>query len=726
MKLFKKMTIAICSVMAVASFQVSVMAASDAIIDREDMIIGSTLGYKMVAGEAVKDDFNIFINTTVPYKNEQFLIRGTDIAFNKSLYDKDITPDGTETVVAKYLTDTTIRVGVTNISSDKMFMVPLYLEVVGENPSVEIVGNGGISSQIINLSEAAVSDQNIKIEFGKTRNIPIEGEGFLGEVAIEEVIPGALKSPTTVMLTLETNSGLVFDTLVGHKIKLEGSAGLAGTETWATVTAVTANDQQLILELPSLDDNNIKGNINIIDLPVKPENRKVGVICEQVYLNVSANDVTKRGVVSDVVPYDIHLSSDHLQTFVAGGKSETIEFAITENVSGSLDNDLDLFISTTGAQIINFEEQTIDGINFKAIKDYKGKIVEIIGKMTPEFDESISNDIHINLELIAGVNDRGDVTVAVECRNFAEDLSVPVGKIENTVNVTKKTANLKIGLKDQIAGEIVIAESKANVLEKYEQIIVEIAEAEENDIRIKDAHVYATNGIEVKSEIMGDYIVIDITRQSAAPGKVVISDLEFTVGQDAPYGSYDIKVSGSAISGKNATLNPANFKASTQDPIVVKNFAVLSQNLIKPEIREVVKEVPVKVEVVKEVIKEVPVEVEVEKKVIVPIIDLYTESVTRGNIARDLTATPVKTANGNLMLAVRDIATVFGLDESQVVFVGKKTIVNDAIEIEQGSDVLNIAGLKLKMTDKVANIGGRAYVPIEYMALALGSPIKIK
>ncbi|ONI44935.1 hypothetical protein AN642_01965 [Epulopiscium sp. SCG-B10WGA-EpuloA2] len=277
------MAIALCSVAAIMSTNSSVMAASNAIIDTKDMIIGSTLGYKIVDGEVTKDGYNIFVNTTIPYTNEQFLIQGHDVVFNADLYNENIKSEGTdETVNVKYLDSNSIRVAVSNISSDNMFMVPLFLEVTGENPSVEIIGNGGISSQMINLSQEVVSDKNIKIKFGEKRNVPIEGEGFLGEIIIDEVVPGALKKPATVTLDLETNSGVVFDIEKGQQVNLVGKAGFAGTKTVGIVTELTANDQQITIEFPSLDDHELKGGISIVDIPVKPENRKVGVICDEI------------------------------------------------------------------------------------------------------------------------------------------------------------------------------------------------------------------------------------------------------------------------------------------------------------------------------------------------------------------------------------------------------------------------------------------------------------
>ncbi len=298
MRLIKKLAITLGSVMAFAAVQAPTMAASHAIIDTPSIIIGSTLGYQKDGDVITKNEnnaLNVYVQTTVAYASEQFLIKGNDVFFDKDIYVDVVTTEGDEVVKVECLDSNTLRVSVTNIGEDKMFTIPVYLEVTGANPTLDIIGNGGISSQTINVANEELTDKNIKIDFGQTRNIPIEGDGMLGQIIIDEVIVGALNQETEVAIALETNSGLVFNLKVGDEIQLSGTEGFAAVTEVATVKEILSNNQQVVLTLPALNDNKIKGSIIIENLPVKAENRKVGVICDRVVLKVDANNTTATG-----------------------------------------------------------------------------------------------------------------------------------------------------------------------------------------------------------------------------------------------------------------------------------------------------------------------------------------------------------------------------------------------------------------------------------------------
>ncbi|OOB79096.1 MAG: hypothetical protein BEN19_08210 [Epulopiscium sp. Nuni2H_MBin003] len=713
MRLMKKLALTVCSAFGFIGAGSFVMAASNATVDNKDIIVGSTLGYEVLDGEIVKNSnaLNMFVTTNVNYTNEEFLIKGKDVAFIQELYVLD--ENHSSNVTIEYLSSDTLKVHVKDITNN-MFMLPLSLEISGANPVLEIIGNGGISAQTINLSADTLSDKNIEIKFGETRNIPIEGKGFLGEVIIEEVVSNSLISPTTVVMNLETNSGLVFDATIGDTVTVTGVDGLSGTNTVATITGLSEYNQQLTLEIPALASNNIRGKISITDIPVTAENRKTGVLCEQVNLTVSIGDIVSTGMVSDVKEYKVNLTTSNNQNIIAGGTPQKVKFNITETVAGSLDSNLNIFISTKGADIINFEEVTVDGITFKAHKDAQGNITEIVGDIGPNFNSRIANCIELELELLAGVNETGNVKVIAEARNFSSNIELIVGAVENTLIIDTEPANVQIGIKEQNVGEIVIKETQANILEKYEQIVIELVSAERNHIQLEDITINSTNGIELNYQLINNYIVIDITRQSSAPGEIIISDMIFTVGQNTPIGDYDIKVGGTAISLKNAKLDNGNFTNTTKDSILIEDFIITHRDITQNTQPVVIPEVAP--EVIIEYVPILPVTVQ-------KVLDLNTNSITIGTDTTYLGATPYTTDNGTLMVAVRDIPAIFGLDAD--ITVNNNVINIGDIQIAQNSDVLEINGIKMIMDEKVTLIDGRSYVSLKYIEFALRENLTI-
>ncbi|OON98691.1 MAG: hypothetical protein ATN35_03970 [Epulopiscium sp. Nele67-Bin004] len=721
MKLMNKLAIALSTVMVFGAIPAVTMAASNAIIDMPNIIIGSTLGYdKDFEGNIILDSvdeikaLNIFVETTLQYKEEQFLIKGTDVSFDDLLYpsiEGTTTTSHLETVEVERLDDTTLRVRVLNIDEDKMFAVPVYLEVTGSNPKLDIIGNGGISSQTINISKNSISHENIKIAFGEQKNIPIEGDGTLGEIIIEEVIVGALNETTQVVIDLATNSGLIFDLAVGNQIEFTGKEGFAGLRQFAEVTYVSPNNQQIILEVPALNDNGIKGEISIKNLPVRAENRKAGVLCSEVELLVAINDISSRGVVSQVTEYEVYLGLESPRNLVvtAGGASNTVQFSLNETVAGSLDNNLDIFFTVSGADIINFEDKVIDGVHFSASKNNHGEIYEIVAEMTRDFDKSIANEIVVELELLSGVNETGTIEILAESRGFKQDLLLELGKIKNTLNVSSINAQLQAGYRGQVGGQIVISETEKDVLEKDGQIIVEIASASANDIRIENVKVEGTNGLVVESKIVGDYIVIDVIRESAAAGNIIISDIEFTVGQNAPLGNYSVNIGGNSISNKNTGLafNATDFTDAMKDVIVVENFAsVVRETYVAPQI----------VQTPQPEIKEVVVE-EVQEVV---------ETVTQPTVIT--VANTYMTDAGNVMVGVRDIVTALGLPSDALSFENKQITIstgNTNIVLEIGSNIMNINGIDVVMNENVVSIEGRTCVSARFLAIALGLDMQV-
>ncbi len=719
MRIIKKLAIALGSVMAFVALQAPTMAASNAVIDTPSIIIGSTLGYRLdsngnIIQQSANDALNVYVQTTVAYKEEQFLIKGTNVLFDETVYNNapTTTSSSLELVEVERLSNDTLRVSVSNIDDDKMFTIPVYMEITGANPTLEIIGNGGISSQTINVSNETLSDKNVKIEFGTTRNIPIEGNGMLGEIIIDEVIVGALNQETDVIINLETNSGLVFDLKVGDQIQLSGTQGFVGIDAVATITKITANDQQITLTLPALDDNKIKGAIKIANLPVKAENRKVGVICDRVSVKVEVNNAVATGVVSDVTEYEVYLDSRKIIELIAGGASQKVEFTINETVAGSLNDNLDIFFMVKGANIINFEEKIIDGIHFSANTDRYGNITEIVAEMTDDFNKKIANNVTLELELISGVNETGIAEVIAESRGFNQNLELAIGDIKNTLNIDAVSTTVLTGLQGQVGGQIVIQETEANILEKHEQIVVEFVNANRNGIRLEDATLTGTNGLEFEYEIEGDFIIIDITRESARAGEIIVSDINLTVGQNAPIGKFDVQIGGTAISRVNTKETAMN------DVLTIKEFILTEKMYTAVQEATPVTEIPVLQDILE-------VETINTQEEIIAVDEITT--IVLSDIENLLT-TPYISSHNNLMIGVRDVVTIFGLDDNSIRFENGKTQIlsdNIKIEIEQGSNIININGINIIMEDIVEVVDGRTCVSAKYIALALGLDINI-
>ncbi|WP_333870367.1 copper amine oxidase N-terminal domain-containing protein [Desulforamulus putei] len=188
------------------------------------------------------------------------------------------------------------------------------------------------------------------------------------------------------------------------------------------------------------------------------------------------------------------------------------------------------------------------------------------------------------------VGKTGDIAVKVYGSAIGATQEVVVGKAVAPVEVTATAKDVKLGLNNQVAGDIIIKETAKGAIQEKPTIYdgTEI----DGKLRIeidtwgvkfaKTPKVEVTEGnLEIENISDDDtYVEFKIKSESTKPSTIKISDVQFTVDRTVPVGPIVVKVKGVAVAttneGSSASNKTKGFDAGTiakVTPAVVVNPA---------------------------------------------------------------------------------------------------------------------------------------------------------
>ena len=516
-----------------------------------------------------------------------------------------------------------------------------------------------------------------------------------------------------------------------YEITATFTYGFAGKASTVNVY-VSEDGDSMYVELPNNISSSSKGRIELNNLYVKStvKNPTEGNITVDVTGNVQA---AKDLVVAVNGDFGASITvADDKAVEILAGQTEEVNFTIKESVDNTftngrafeimLDNGYFMDAVMTNGKVDEAATLTEMGKAFTSIEHKAGskttkystsdiasaitsveiedeKVVGFTFKPSTEYVAQALDSFTFKLDVLAGIEQEGEVKVSVKNRDLDEIVTAVIANIRSAVEVTSEAVVLKTGLMGQEGGKITITESEAGVLGRSEQVIVYLPEVrgisfsdsrnelpevtvKEGDIQISDIRIQTvenTDGDEVQA------LVMTVKRDSKTASTIEISNFHIDTDRTVAEGKYDVQIGGKALTSHNETIKVADFitigTANTED--LGSNGLAKGTSTFK----------------------------------------IGESKYTLNGVEKTMDAASFIQDPGYTMIPVRYVAEAFGVKGNDILFSkGVVTIFagNRTIQLTNGSDVAIVNGASIQMATKVVVKDGRTYAPVGEIARILG------
>lgn len=664
--------------------------------------------------------------------------------------------------------DTTMRVDVygtweaaTKRNDGTELIVPLLVEADSTQVKVKIdaTDSSFASEEVgIGVTNEDGKELTITVDDAKTA-IPVDG-GEISKLVITEEILGAITDSENRQIKLELPSSSDLEWKITN-IKATGKRAFASLSAsvdaeYGTSGRYDNTDKQvLIVTLPNWIDNSARGIIELEGLTVRPteDTAKTGELTIKVSA-VDDNDLVKEKslTVGVVTEYGVALTCEKPATVKAGRSAivnkYSIEATLSENVKDSMvtgrdieftlengyiigaadiitDSDIEEFSPKSSVyreEALKAVQQLVKDETIKFSKDGKhaeitevevNKDGQVIGftvdgdsianqakKAEERFNDDEKDLLKVKMPVAASLNATGEVKLTVSGRAFAqlgqeESISCKIADIVAPVKVEMTAAELKVGLQSQTTGSIVITETDKGMIEKG-TIVIDANPQEVSGIKFQSVPtVEATNlkigDVELSSN--KKYLYIEVEKTSTEAGKISISDIAFTTDRTVPEGTFPVRFYGDALTDE---------EIKTYDEVLFDKYVVEDFIKITTPNTEDIKNGAL--------------------KAVTSSFTLDSTKYTVDGVEYEMDA-KAYAEDGRTMVPVRYIAQAFGIDQANVLYANQvATIIagEKIIQVQMGSNILTVNGAQIQMDTAAVVKEGRAYVPMKFIAAALG------
>ncbi|MCT4607149.1 MAG: copper amine oxidase N-terminal domain-containing protein [Marinisporobacter sp.] len=411
----------------------------------------------------------------------------------------------------------------------------------------------------------------------------------------------------------------------------------------------------------------------------------------------------KNIVIAEYNEYGVKLSIDEVEEFYAGrvdADYETAEIKLEEKVANSIvRNRVIEFKLPEGVQIQDAEDLEIvdaDGTGFTFTYNGTGDVT----KNTSQFEAEVKNaagaegaTIKFKLPLTVEADFTGDIELTVSGAGI-EEQTIVVAKAVAPLTAKVKVADVKVGLQDQAAPDIILTETEAGALREDKKI--ELVFDNDYEMDFDDAEFEVIEGDlkidQDKCDVENKKLTIYVDRDSEEKSVIKVSGIKLTLDRSVPEGPFNLKVTGDAIVD-NGTYNDGDF---TNNLVSVK-FA--------------------------NVITKVSSNVAIESSFV---IGQSTYKV--GDEERSADVAPY-IADGRTMLSLRYVSEAMGVTNDNIIWDGETRTVtifkgDRVAQVKIGSNKLFVNGVAVPMDTAAVIKDGRTMLPIRFIAQALGAEVE--
>ena len=590
------------------------------------------------------------------------------------------------------------------------------------------LGSFGVKDMILKIQL-----EDTDFEFVKSSKVTIEGSyGFDFKYNTED---HASKVKFTVDADDKSVAYIVLDSSVGGSAKSLGRIKITGLKVDSDEKDLQVGD--LIADITTVDkiekdDVVLTSSLLAGDFDANDE-LVAGAKLDTTYSNVAVAKIANYGA-------SIQMKDEKAIDIIAG-RDEEVTFNVMETVDdvfvgsrtitlGLKDNeektDKSFFMITEDqkndpiAKLLNNDasREVVESIEFiwKDEDDLKSKVVS--GKETSYWVEKgiyratgikvtlkdtdkdgkhlNANDeidkFQIKTKIYVPVSEQGKKSIEItgEVRGVDEFKSATAVNVIDPFNVEFDQTTLKVGLQNQAAGKIAIAETDKEMFMKGD-LIMNITKGSKDDdgIIIEEKGDLTVTG-DLKRTDFGDTDnnkadKVTLKRQSKAASTLTVENMEVTVDRTVPEGYYDIELRGEAIDEYDG-------KYTVEDYIVIgtpNTQDITSAGLAKGTSTFVIGE----------------------------------SKYVMNNIEYTMDAPSYLQDPGYTMVPVRYVAQAFGVESKDILF-GKGTVTIFAgertVSLTNGSNVAVVNGNQVAMGTAVVIKDGRTYAPAGEIARLLG------
>lgn len=699
MKLRQKLAVVLASAMIVSAVPVVTSAAS---VNGFNKTVSIVEGTELTTTSAVNLDMKF--DAESEEQETTFFVEAQDFEFNADEYKikagKQTTDEAKDLEIGNakisVLSKTQLKVTTTVGTSETNVSIPVLGKVLKGNPAIIVDGADSLatSGKYSLTSGEVVGDKALTATAGTVKNISVDGEGAIADIIIEEKVAGTLKNDHIIKIALPNSSDLNFK--ANQTVEVEGVRGLAGEKITATV--VEQEDEKVLeLKLGDITPSTARGGIKLKGIQVEAENPREEVKTGEVKVTVKADKMEDtKLVVANVSDFGVTLNVEEEVEVVAGKDGETVKVTLKENAIASLNKRQDVYFNVEGANIVKDTLKVVEGAAGIVHQELDADKVEVEGLVldTALIEDNKVNEIVFEFQVEGKVEHAGDITLVAESRNFDKEIELKLGTVKEAVKVEAEAMTVKVGLKDQKGGKVVITETEAEMLPRGKEIVLDVAKDSKEGINVVDAKVEAED-IEIKDvKVKDGKIFFTIDRESDELGKITISEITVDTDRTVPEGKFDLVIGGQAISKHNTT------KEAFEDTITVADFFVVGTPNTEDNTANGLKKGT-------------------------GIFTVGQKSYTLNGEKVEMDAAPYISKANRVMVPARYVADVFGVNGKDVLFSkengGTITIFagNRVLQVVNGSNIALVNGVKVPMDEKVTIIDGRTYVPVGEMARLL-------
>lgn len=614
-----------------------------------------------------------------------------------------------------------------DVDTDKVddIVITPYIKAdssVNGDIKVKIDGkDSAVTSQELTIARAFDGDTVTTVEDVETIG---DATSKAGEITIEEAAKGSMGTDyQKIKVKLPTD----FDWKANSDFKVSFSGSFANADI-TSANSLTSTDiankvqgYQIdgrnlnIYFKPTTNSTNQRGIITIVPVIDPDKDAKYG----DVEVNVSGDNVTDADVViAKYSDFGVDLKVKEVEELFAGRfDEETEEITIEESVAGTFIEgrkvtlELPSWVKVTDVKFTQDDFKVKD--TFVAADDIDDNEVELeIGQSTK--GNTSGGKLKFKLQLSVEAGKAGDIEMKVIGKAGGEGELV-IAKAVNPVKIEGQASNVKVGVKKQAIGDIVITELKDGAItetndytKKKTELYVDLTdgvkwndykvEVIEGNLDIDEDNIDTANG--------DTRLIIPIKGESSKASKIKISGITVDLDRTIPEGIIEAKVKGSAIvqndKAQKGWLEGAEEKDGADNSLDSGEFDTTT--VAKTVAAKVVTPAP-------------------EAGTV--LFNIGSSIYTAGGVTKVMDAAPY-IKEGRTYVPVKYLALALGVSEQDIAYengVVTLTKGNDVVKLTIGSKTLMNNDTTVTMDVAPEIVNGRTMLPARYVAEGFGAMV---
>lgn len=552
-----------------------------------------------------------------------------------------------------------------------------------------------------------VSGDKATVVAEKVETIGETGTG--GTIRIDEAALGALGNSENLTLKLPAN--FEWDTMTSADITLAGgfTGGSVGTP------SVDGRTLTVSITLPS--SRTQRGTIY-----VTPKIKALsGAAYGDVTVTVSSEDISSTDVVvAEYAEWGVTVKVKEVKELLAGKFDDqtTEKITIEESVPNSLITGRKLRVELPDwVKIIGIDGWSVSGGNLSiSAPTVDGKSSDFDVTISRTGTPTTTGKIEFKLKLSIEGNKSGDIEATISSAG-AGSTNLVIAKAVVPVSASAEVADVKIGVQNQPAPDLVITEAKKGAIEqKVEKNIAGATRSGDGEITItlpEGAKFAATPKVEVTSgdlEIKADQarltdndtvFRIPVKSDSTKPSTIKVSGIKLTLDRTVPEGDLMVKVGGMAV--------VENTRANGDDSTAIEAGEFDTGTAVKVKLANCVTPAPA------------------EQKV-TAVFKVGDTKYTVNGVENNMDVAPY-VKDGRTYLPVRYVAYALGVDPDNVYWNNDTQTVTllkgaASVQLTIGSKILKLNGnIDIPMDVAPELVSGRTMLPFRFVAQALGAQV---